>query len=46
LQISQAIFDIEEATEEAFDIILAHKVEKSFCFIVLSSQIPFSLVYE
>jgi thiol oxidase len=45
-QISQAIFDIEEATEEAFDIILAHKVEKSFCFIVLSSQIPFSLVYE
>lgn len=29
-QISQAIFDIEEATEEAFDIILAHKVEKIF----------------
>jgi hypothetical protein len=29
LQISQAIFDIEEATEEAFDIILAHKAIKS-----------------
>ncbi|KAG7646375.1 Thioredoxin domain [Arabidopsis thaliana x Arabidopsis arenosa] len=28
-QISQAIFDIEEATEEAFDIILAHKAIKS-----------------
>ncbi|KFK43764.1 hypothetical protein AALP_AA1G169600 [Arabis alpina] len=28
-QISQAVYDIEEATEEAFDIILAHKAIKS-----------------
>jgi thiol oxidase len=30
-QISQAVYDVEEATAEAFDIILAHKVERCVC---------------